>query len=512
LESASSHRLKPRTVLLLLAADGGVMLLAFWVLVSLALEPHTELVFNVKGARYGGPLTWPAKWFNLNSLSAVGRSNLFIALMLLLTFTYLVAIFLVRRDNRRSVTLVLSGFFVLFVVLFLFIPPFLSRDVYSYTFYGRVMSVYHGNPYLMIPANRPHDVFSPLIGWKYNASVYGPVFNWLSFWTTRFAGNNIPLNVFAFKALAAAFYAGCLPIIYILTRRVSPGRENFALAVSAWCPIVLIHICGGGHNDSLVAFFVLAGFLLYRKERAYLGLLVVTVAVMIKLTAVLALAPYVILYVRDKRGRPLQRLAAAACGMSLVAAVSYLPFWKGMKTFEGLRRVSQIYSLSSVPQLVSLQVQKVLIKTGMSGVKAESLASSWVHLAFLAIFALATLFFLTRVKDYRSMIIATAAITLVWFLTSTYILPWYLVTGLMVACVTGWNYTTAAYLAVGGFFTMYHLPSAITPRLPGTHRLGTDLYLSLPFLLILLIWMVLVVFFWLDPENRRFSEVTGWRR
>ena len=307
MQSVSGHRFGPRTRLLLLAVDGAAMSFAFWVLVSLALQTPSGLVFNVRGAKYSGPLTWPAEWFDLSSLSPVDRSNTYIALMLVLTLTYLVAIYLVRRDKRRSVTAVLGGFFALFAVLFLFMPPFISRDVYSYVFYGRTMSVYHGNPYIMVPAGRPHDIILPLIRWRHNASVYGPLFNWLSFSITRAAGNNIALNVFGFKALAVAFYAGCLPIVYSLTRRVSPGRENFSLAVSAWCPIVIMHICGGGHNDSLMAFFILAGFLLYRKERAFLGLLVVTVAVMIKLTAVLALAPYLVLYVRDKRGRPLPR-------------------------------------------------------------------------------------------------------------------------------------------------------------------------------------------------------------
>jgi alpha-1,6-mannosyltransferase len=505
LQSVSGHRFGPRTRLLLLVLDGGAMSFAFWVLISLALKTPSGLVYNVRGAQYHGPLTWPAKWFDLNSLSRIDRSNTFIALMLVLTLTYLIAIYLVRRDNRRSVTVVLGGFFALFVVLFLFMPPFISRDVYSYVFYGRAMSVYHGNPYLIVPAGRPHDILSPLVRWKHNTSVYGPLFNWLSFSITRTAGNNIALNVLGFKAFAAAFYAGCLPVVYSLTRRVSPGRENFALAVSAWCPIVVMHICGGGHNDSLMAFFILAGFLLYRKERAFLGLMVVTAAVMVKLTAVLALAPLLILYVRDKRGRPLARMAAAAGCIALVAVVSYLPFWNGMKTFESLRKLSRMYSFSSAPGLISIQVQKLLLRTGMTGPKARAAANSWVQLAFLAVFALVALYFLSRIKDYRSMITATAAITLAWFLTSTYILPWYLVTGLMIACVAGWNYTTAAYLAVAGFFTLYHVPAAIVPTVPWNGVSGTNLYLSLPFLLILVIWSSLVVLLLVMNRKRPLS-------
>jgi hypothetical protein len=115
------------------------------------------------------------------------------------------------------------------------------------------------------------------------------------------------------------------------------------------------------------------------------------------------------------------------------------------------------------------------------------------------------LYFLSRIKDYRSMITATAAITLAWFLTSTYILPWYLVTGLMIACVAGWNYTTAAYLAVAGFFTLYHVPAAIVPTVPWNGVSGTNLYLSLPFLLILVIWSSLVVLLLVMNRKRPLS-------
>lgn len=488
-ESQHARALEKRYRFSLLIGDGIVMSLAFWVLISLALKTPSGLISKPRKRGFGGPLTWPARWLHLRSLSPTGRSLTFIALMVVLTLGYLAAIYLVRRDNRRKVTYALVGFFAVFALLFLFMPPFMSRDLYSYVFYGRVMSVYHRNPYILIPVMRRHDLFYPLLGWRYNASVYGPVFNWLSYLITRIAGNHVASNVLGFKVLASASYAACLPIIYSLTRRVSPGRENLALAVSAWCPILVMHTLGGGHNDIMMAFFVLTGFLLYRKDHQLWGIVVVTLAVMVKLTAALALLPLLVLYLRDKRGKPVPRAAAAAGTIIAITAISYLPFWKGIRIFNSTRHMSTLYSFSSVPRLVSIEVQRVLIRSGMLWVRAETLANQMVQLVFLAVFAVVTIYLLTRVKDYRSMIISVAAINLVWFLTSIYILPWYLAVGLMVACVAGWNMTTAAYVTVASFFTFYHIPATNIPTLAWSGRLGTDLYLSLPFFLILTAWL-----------------------
>jgi hypothetical protein len=251
-----------------------------------------------------------------------------------------------------------------------------------------------------------------------------------------------------------------------------------------------MHICGGGHNDALVAFFVLAGFLLYRKDHQLWGVALVTLAVMFKLTAALALLPLLVLYLRDKRGKPLPGAAKAAAVVGAVTVVSYLPFWDGMKIFKSAGNVSKLYSFSSIPRLISIEIQRVLVKTGMTGNRAESLSDSAVRLAFLVIFVLVTMYLLTRVKDYRSMITSTAEISLVWFLTSAYILPWYLALGLMVACVAGWNFSTGAFITVASVFTLYHVPETRLTRLSWTNRLGADPYLSVPFLLTLLVWLV----------------------
>ncbi len=469
----------------MLASTGSVLLVAFWVLISMALTPNKGLVYDVRGARYGGPLTWPATWFHLGTLSKSHLTYTYLALMMVLVLAYAAAVYLVRNDNSRNATAIIGGFFLVFALMFLVIPMWTSTDVFSYAFYGRSMAIYHANPYILVPAARKADIFYPYAGWHFNASVYGPVFNFISYGITRIAGNSITSNVLGFKALAVACYAGSLPIVFTLTRRVSPGKENFALAVTAWSPLMLMHVVGGGHNDALMVLLVLAAFLMYRKDHALAGLFVMMLAVMVKVSAVLALAPYVVLYVREARTNPLRRLGGAAVVVVLVPVLLYAPFWQGTRIFDSTVRMSKLISFGSVPRLLSSEGQDMLGHLGFSATRAASISNETAQLLFMALFGFLTLYLLTRVKDFRSMIVVSGAIILLWFLTSSYVVPWYLGLGLMVSAIAGWNWLTGTYLATSFVFLLYRVPDASNPRVLGIDRHGAFTYLSWPCLIIL---------------------------
>ncbi|MHB8896704.1 MAG: hypothetical protein ACYC99_16230 [Candidatus Geothermincolia bacterium] len=479
--------LSPRARTMSLAAIAGLSFIAYWVLVAIALNPKLIIVHDVAGAKYGGPLTWPSRWLHLAGITPEQREWLFIFLMAAISILWILAIYLVRRDRRKSVTWVIVGGFGLFATLFVFGPTFQSQDVFSYVFIGRAMSVYHSNPYIMVPAARPHDPFYPLIGWPHSTSVYGPLFNYAAYVVTKMAGNGIWANVLGFKLLAFAAYSACLPMVYTLTRRISPGRENMALAISAWCPILVMHILGAGHNDILAVAFVLGGYLLYRKGYLLTGLAVVALAATVKVTAVLALVPLFVLYVRDRSGAPLKRLVAGGATIVAVLVALYLPLWKGMKIFANTRTMSSMYSGSSVPRLISFEYQKVLRHGGLSAVRAESIANGRVQLLFLAIMLAGAVVLLWGVRDFHSMAVSAASLVLLWLLTTTYILPWYFAVGILVVAITGWNRITGLMIGAATVFVLFRIPMS-----QGASGSPT-LYTALPMFLILLGWPVLAV-------------------
>ena len=179
---------------------------------------------------------------------------------------------------------------VLLHLLALAIPLFLSRDVYSYGIYGRMVSEYGANPFVTTPEAFPRDPLFPLVSedWADSPSVYGPAFVALSAGITSVA-TSPAVMVLTFKLVAALAGVATMLLVVAAARRVHPGRAAFAAVLVGWNPAVLFHGVAGGHNDALVGL-ALAGavfLLLSRKEVAATAVLVL--GAMVKVTAVVPL-------------------------------------------------------------------------------------------------------------------------------------------------------------------------------------------------------------------------------
>lgn len=490
----SENRITPRSRLLLIGLAAAVMFVCYAVLVSLVLNPKLDLVYNVRGATYGGPLTWIGRWLHLSSLSSSGRLALYLPLMIVLAACYLFAAYLVRDDRRKIFVLLVGGGFLLFALLFLFTPPYQTRDVFSYSIFGRVMSVYGKNPYVYKPAAFPNDLIYPLVGWKDNASVYGPFSNSICGLITKAAGNSISSTILGFKISALALYAACLPIVYSLTKRVAPGRENLALLLTAWNPLMILHILGGGHNESWMVFFVLLGFWLYRRGQPMWGIVSIILAVTIKFTAGFALVPLLLLYLRESRGSVIPRAVKSLALVIFLTALIYLPYWQGLKIFETTRKMSGMYSSSSVQTLARNGLIHVFSWVGITGNSGINMSTAIVRLVFWVIFIGLVLLMLYRVKDFKSMVLATSGIFLAWFFTQAYILPWYLLLGLAVVVITGWNATTGCTVAASVVFMLYRIPieeQATPPVAYHGARPPSALFIAIPLAIILIAWVIL---------------------
>lgn len=475
----------PMATSAVLACLGVASGLLYWTLISISLDPALGIVHGMRDATCTGPLTWPASFLRVTGTGPEMAQAAYIILIVLLSGLWYAGIHIVKRERGHAATAVIACGFAVFATLLVLAPVFQSSDIFNYVFGGRAMSVYRSNPYTLLPSMRPHDPFYGLIAWKDAASVYGPIFSYLSCLLTRIAGNSVTANVICFKVMAALSYAACLPLVYHLARRVSPGRENQALMLGAWCPLLLLHIPGGAHNDMLAVTLVLGGYLLYRKGHLLWGLALVALALDVKLTAGLALVPLLVLYIRDRCGVPLNRLALGSLTCAAAVAVPYAGLWRGSRTFESTGKVASLYSASSVPDLFRQPLERLLTAKGVSPATADTIARGSIRLVFLVVFLVGAFVLLRRVTDFGSMARAAAALALLWLLTSTYVLPWYATLGVMLVSFSAWNLTTVMTLGAATVLLLYRLP------LSGEPGGGATLYIALPLLLIAAGWALL---------------------
>jgi alpha-1,6-mannosyltransferase len=274
-----------------------------------------------------GPFRWIA---DLLFLRALGHTGLMI-LGFLATASTGVAFLLVLREawhgrlSMRAVAIMA----VVFHVVVLTLPLLFSRDVYSYGYYGRLVTTYGANPYISTPKDFPFNGLFTYTwpGWRATPSVYGPLFTWISAALTTVV-KSIPGLINGFQVVAAVASLGTMAVVAKTVRKVRPERAVFAAAMVGLNPVVVLHVVGGGHNDAQLALFLALAVLALFGGRDMLAAVALGLAISVKASAIV---PFVLLLVAitaktepERRRQVLFRTAGLGALTWLVIALPFL--------------------------------------------------------------------------------------------------------------------------------------------------------------------------------------------
>ena len=207
--------------------------------------------------------------------------------------------------------------------LLLLVPLLFSRDVYSYAFYGRIAGVYGGNPYVQTPLDHSGDMLWNFVGWQWvnTPAYYGPAWTSLSAVLSKILPRPIDdVQAYRFISIGASLLT-CGVIVWVV-HRVWPQRTAFALAAFGANPVVLFHSVASGHNDLLVALGIVSAYALLLSKREAAAVAVLTLAALIKVTALLPLIMLLVWCVA--RRAPEERRAAFVSRVGLSAGIGLL--------------------------------------------------------------------------------------------------------------------------------------------------------------------------------------------
>jgi hypothetical protein len=212
------------------------------------------------------PFRAAARGVGLDSLQPLFQATVAIVAVIAATLTFLYALRAAWRGHVSVRTVAVIG--VAFAAVAVALPLLFSRDVYSYSMYGRIASLHHANPYVSTPQDFARDPMFPLVGpqWRGTTAVYGPAFTLLSSVLTRWLRTPESL-ILAFKVIAGVAEVLTFLLVAWLARRVWPERAAFATMLVAWNPVVVFHGVGGGHNDLLVGLAVVAALCVLARGR-----------------------------------------------------------------------------------------------------------------------------------------------------------------------------------------------------------------------------------------------------
>jgi hypothetical protein len=159
-----------------------------------------------------------------------------------------------------------------------------SHDVFSYAMYGRMVTVYHENPFSRYPVHFEQDPMRQQVGnmWQRTPDIYGPAFTGLAAALVPVVGESQFRVRFAYQLLSALAVAAILVLLWRRTRSVLP------LAFVGLHPLTSISVVNGGHADALVALGVLLGALLAMERKAVLAAFALAFAVAINFTTISA--------------------------------------------------------------------------------------------------------------------------------------------------------------------------------------------------------------------------------
>lgn len=356
----------------------------------------------------------------------------FVSLFILLGACYLVVLALADSVSMRAGIGAIAALHVIFALA----PPLLSSDVFNYLGYARLEVVHDLNPYIYPLAVAPDDPTYQFIGWPLHTSAYGPLF---TLGTMPLALLGFTASLWAIKAVTAAASLGCVALIWKCAERL--GRDPLPAALFFGLnPIVLVWTVGGAHNEALMMLASLAGIYALLAGRE-LGVAGIVGAAAVKLSAGIVL-PFALLGSR----RPAWALLWAAGSAAAIAALSLALFGPHVTN---LLHVVRTDAGLATPNDVPGVVNDVL---GL-GLSTETLGR--VGMVILPPVLMALLIRVYRGGDWLE---NAGWATLALLVTTTWLLPWYLVWFLPIAALARRPHQRVAALALTALVIGLQLP------------------------------------------------------
>lgn len=296
--------------------------------------------------------------------------------------------------------------------------PFGAADIFDNILHARIYAVYGANPFVDVINQFPRDPFVPYTAWRFSPSAYGPLWELAAGLAARLAGDSILLNILAFKLLPALFWLLTLLVAAVLLQRTGRKPALPAFLLLAWNPMILYEVWGNGHNDMMMAFFILLAAWLIFEKRYTLAVLSLTAGTLVKYMPVLLIPAAGLIALRalpNNRRRAAFILSSAVLAGAMIV-ISFAPFWVGPDTLTIGRRAEM---LSGSPAAAIFSVLTEALKFDKT---QTATAISLVLLVLTDGFAIWQGFRAMRKPDWRSFVVHSFIILMFYLLVTV---PWF---------------------------------------------------------------------------------------
>lgn len=221
---------------------------------------------------------------------------------------YLIIIFLISllyiliiKNQDKIFKNIKQAIIYIFIVtiLFVFMIPNTSSDVYYYLGVGRIQNKYNVNPYYTsineVIENNEQAKEDKIIQntpeiWREITVVYGPIWTIMCNVLTLISFNNVTWSLFVFKIFNLIIHLLNCYMIYKIT------KKKIYVVIYGLNPLVLIETIANAHNDILTVFLVLVTiYFLLKKKNILLSVVFLSISAGIKYFTIMLL-PFILIY------------------------------------------------------------------------------------------------------------------------------------------------------------------------------------------------------------------------
>jgi hypothetical protein len=355
----------------------------------------------------------------------------------------------------------------IFGITLLLLPALFSNEVYSYMFSGRMLTIYHVDPLIAVPAQFQQDPYLRWIAQPNVATFYAPL--WMAIASLLVAVGHSPVTtLLLFKGVALLSHLINCVLIWAILGKLAPSRRLGGTLLYAWNPLALIELAGDGHNDGALICLLLLITWLYVQQKGgwydFWAVVLLGLAISVNFIALL-FAPLFIWFSVHRvpgLGQNLVHAIWGLCWRAIVALtivlILYLPFWHGTSTFLAITSSIDMQHFVHSPLgvlampvrwLFGLLVQGMNLPTTISSyyLQPNSAAGTAVSASAMFIFALIYFYLLGKVRSFDTLLTSLCLVTLGYLVfISGQFWPWYVLWTLWIVALRRFDALTVSVL------------------------------------------------------------------
>lgn len=289
-------------------------------------------------------------FFLNNEINKVIPAITFLVLFICISIVYIILV--KRKDSFKNLKQIMI-FTSIIGIIFIFMMPWTSSDIFYYMGVGELDGIYNQNPYYTTVKDyyteNKENINDELLekgaenGWSDTTVVYGPVAQLIFKICSTLSFKNIDIAIFLFKFINLLALLLSIYLIYKIT------NKQIFTKIFALNPFIFIEYIGNVHNDIILVLFVLISlYFLLKKKRIIPSIVFLGIATGIKYFTILLLPVYIIYCFRkeEKLGKRFVKCIQYGLLFILILMVEYIIYFRDFSILTAMFVQTEKYSKS----------------------------------------------------------------------------------------------------------------------------------------------------------------------